>query len=194
MIKLLYFQFILSIKNTLYILTTIILFSSCFSSSDDDYTYSSFPNPEYIPTYYENIGKIIDFKNDKGDKESLIVTNYNLETKLINQTPPYFYYDYMNIVLKDLNGSNSLRIEIKTDAHDNFSIKVANESIYAPFKDFQSIKINDTTYDKVKFFEFSSNFFDKNGSGVTFFYYDLEKGLIGFDESASLNKYRLIVN
>ena len=99
-------------KNLLFLLILLFSLFSCSSDLDENYPYNKFSNSDfdYIPTFYEEIGKIIKFKNQYNEEVKMETSLYSIQKKFYNglnfvgNTAPFKYYDelYINLLLIDI--------------------------------------------------------------------------------------------
>jgi len=172
-------------KITCFLITTILLLSCSLSSDDTPYHNFSKNDLQHIPTHYENVGKVIKFKNETGDEVSFEVSYYSLN-KLSNSGAPYYYYDVLNCGIKFLSNPsdyNKIVINIKKDYENRLKIEVGSRgnlfTYSSPFENLQTMEINNIIYDKVKIIPIRADLFED--FEIEKMVYDLKKGIIGFN-------------
>lgn len=198
-------------KKLIFLFSFLISLFSCDINLDDDPKYYRFSESDfsYIPTIYEDTGKVITFKNDLNEEIKLEVVDYNFTIEQgggIGESKPIHTYDKLKIELKvtdsDLN-CDFKRIEItkwggylitriitrtSSDPCTNFQI---TEKLEFPYE-VSNMKINNITYDKVvTTFNDLQPYFSTNYS-FNKVYFDFKKGIIGFDDTENNTEFRIV--
>ena len=182
-----------------------------FSNSDFD----------YIPTFYREKGKIIRFKNQYDEEVRFETSIYSIDKKFysglnfVGNTAPSKYYDelYINILLLDMeiegepdyycqnieitvtkkyNGDLLHQVTIPT--YDNTFCTYENRQFDTPEINIEEMEINNRIYEKVIVFDtWSNNFYSLyNNSTINKVYYDLNYGIIGFDDTENSIQFRIV--
>jgi hypothetical protein len=203
------------------ILSLLMLATSCEIKDDTAfYTFSS-KDYNYIPIVYQNVGRIITFKNQQNDEVRIEVKSYTINKKSNggwnwvggSSTELYYteqiiiwldlmdvgftdigdgYCDQLHIIIeKRSNGTTDTSLDVPTFTSHCSSSSLNSTS---PYNDLQEMIIGDITYDHVKIFETESNYLFYNESTVNKIYFDFKEGIIGFDDSENNTQYRIINN
>ena len=195
------------------ILSFTILFCllSCDINLGDEPKYYNFNDSDYnyVPTVYEEIGKVITFKNELNEEIKLEVLDYDFTIEQgggIGQTKPVHTYDKLKIELKVIDselGCDFKTIEItkwggyfitriitrtSSDPCTNFAI---TEKLEFPYE-VSNMQIENTIFDKVvTIFTDAQPYFSANNS-FNNVYFDFKNGIIGFDDYENNTEFRIV--
>ena len=207
-------------KQLIILSIAIIFLSSC--QPEDNEQYLHFNNEDYgfIPQEYEEIGKNFIFKNAQNE-EVIIQSQYYILTKKYesgngfgqpNQTESYYYDDLrielklMNVEIPDeqycdivnIHISNTfykdLYVEVTIPYYDGQFCKPNGFKQFQPYTELTQMVINGKTYFNVKTVVPNDFFTLYNGSQIDKLYYDMDHGIIGFDDTQNNKEFRLVNN
>jgi len=192
---------------------------SCSLNPEEDYPYHKFSisDFDYIPTFYNEIGKITTFRNQYNEDVRFETSLYRIEKKFSNSfnfvgnTGRSSYYDelYINILLLDMEIDEFQNyycqdIEIKiTKKYNGDLLHILSFPNYdgfcfgfvkifeTPQRNTEEVIINDKAYKKVIIFDVGSITF-YNNSTIHKVYYDLKHGIIGFDDTENDIQFRIV--
>ncbi|WP_155810412.1 hypothetical protein [Polaribacter sp. Hel_I_88] len=209
------------IIKPLLLLTSLLIIYSCnpeidifggnehfkFSSSDEIYLFKD----------YNKVGEIRQFINENNRIVNFEIERYKIEKESSGFLSPakMYYYDNLVIILKltEINSEvcNKIIISISKSKEgklgNSISIPSSTENSCGGIKfqykipepieyEINEMKIGNITYESVLTFEGKGglinylSFFEK--SEVNKVYFDLKKGIIGFDDSESNTKFRIM--
>lgn len=203
-------------------LISLIALIAC--SPKDDTKFYEFSNSDFdfLPTAYDEIGKIYTFRNQFGEEVQLEVVYYNVERESgggmsfsQGYLGEFYYYQTLLIGVRFLNADiegfpegycNTLRIKVSKTALGSLFYKVSipsyeNEyctvnlfNFSSPFEDLIQFEVNDHIFGNVKIFQAARapNFYQN--SMINKVYFDLKQGVLGFDDISNNLEYRLIVD
>jgi hypothetical protein len=201
------------------ILGISILFFSC--QENDDYPYQSFSSSDYqyIPQQYKEIGKVFTFINNQNDTVKIRPKWYDLEKKfnsswdlIVNTSQKEsYYYDELWISLEILdNGNNgdcnfisiniyktaegSLVADLSLPFYDEIGCLGSGFEEESPFQNLAEMVINDIQYSKVKVVNPNDYFTPYKDAKIDKVYYDMDNGIVGFDDTENALKFKLISN
>lgn len=196
-------------KRIFFVSFIIVAFVSCsMDFGEDEPPFYKFTNSdyEYIPTAYEEVGKVFAFKNQlNADVINLRVLDYYFEKasgggmSFTQSYSEYYYYQrlWITIGLEDLGGGgcegNSIRFSIFKNKNGSVWDKIIFPTspnpcsaallwFKSPFEDFNELTVNDVNYRKVKVITTENAFSFYDNSKIKKIYYDLKEGVIGFDD------------
>jgi len=188
------------------------------SKTEITYPYYQFTNEnyEYIPSVYNEIGKIIRFQNQFGDEIELEIVTYKITKEWYNglfnsgSSEPSHYYQLLTIELKvttdEVIGTDCdlKTIQISNWGGDFFVTRMSfknapdpcmNENstlrLEFPYETY-SMNFNSHNYNKVvTIFEDLDIFFNSKNS-FDRIYFDFKEGIIGFDDTQNNIQYRIV--
>lgn len=198
-------------KHSIWLL--LLCLTSCLrldiNPLQDHDTYEKFSESDYnfIPTKYKTTGASNVFKSENGDSVTLQNFSYQQTEEVV--TPTLFssiHYDNVYTVLKwqNLSDCNSIEISISKGSQNDLGYNLIfwsskngycggiNESFNSN-GNFQQMTISSKIYKYVTKMDFGNDLFIKtsNGKTINAAYYDLENGLIGFENTQTNIKYWL---
>ncbi|WP_299119733.1 hypothetical protein [uncultured Winogradskyella sp.] len=207
-------------KNMIFCILTLVI-CSCEINLDDDIKYYRFSKNDYkfIPTVYQDIDRIITFKNQQSEEVKIEVKGYNKNKKSnggwnwAGGASTDLYYTDQIIIWLDLMDVNfpeigdgycdqiHITIEKRSDGTTETILKIPSYSNYcsrislpslSPYIELQSMSIGNVSYDSVKVFETEENFLFYDESTIDKIYYDFNQGIIGFDDTENNIQYRIV--
>jgi len=201
-------------KKLIFLLALLFSLFSCSLDLESETPYYKFSKSDYkyIPTVYDEVGKIFTFRNQLNEEIKLEVLDYYFTKETgggIGSSESFHYYQLLTIELKvvDNNISNSncdlkkIRISnwgghyIATrfnfnNAPDPCTNGSSVEKLEFPYR-FNEMRINNVNYNKVvNIFEGSGIYFHPDYS-FNKVYFDFKEGIIGFDDLEN-NKWRIV--
>ncbi|GEM_PF-7021112 len=201
-------------KKLIFLLTLLFSLFSCSTDLESDTPHYKFSKSDYkyIPTVYDEVGKIFTFKNQLNEEVNLEVLDYNFTKETgggIGSSEPFHYYQLLTIELKVIDNitsnSNCNHKSIKisnwggdylatrfsfNNAPDPCTNGSSVEKWEFPYR-FNEMRISNVSYDKVVIlFEGSGIYFHPDYS-VNKVYFDFKEGIIGFDDLEN-NKWRIV--
>jgi hypothetical protein len=207
-------------KRLIIISIIFALIVSCHPS--DSETYYNFSKPDYqlIPEQYQEIGKTLVFKNAQNEEVKIKPLFYTLNKEFESgygfgqptQTESYYYddlwieIDLLNIEIPDEPDGYCERIHIHINKSPykglfvDLQIPTFNEPFcsaggfqeFSPFEGLTQMIIKDKTYSKVKIITANEYFTLYNDSHIDKVYYDMDNGIIGFDDTQNNKEFRLV--
>lgn len=204
------------------IFLTSIIGIMCYCEPADSEPYYKFNTSDYdfIAENYQDTDKVHVFTNDNEEEVHLKVAFYELskeyESGYIfgqpNRTDSYFYDQlWIEIELLDFNvdglpdGScdriqlhifktpDGLRTELDIPAYESPLCLQGGFKETSPYSNLSEMVINGEIFNTVKTITSENYFSFYNESQIDRVYFDLDHGLIGFDESQSNNQFRLVI-
>ncbi|MCG2420076.1 hypothetical protein K8089_13685 [Aequorivita sp. F47161] len=198
-----------------------LLLASCQPS--DSGPYYNFSNLDYqsIPEEYRDIGKIFVFKNAENDEVKIKPLYYSLKKEFESgigfgqpRGDSYYYdnlwieIDLMSIEIPDKPEGycESISININKSPYKGLYVKLliptySGQSCtgggfteFEPFEGLTQMVINNKTYNKVKIISTNNYFTLYTDSQVDKVYYDMDYGIIGFDDSQNNKEFRLVTD
>ncbi len=205
-------------KTTLTLLISIFLLASSCNKEDEPtspYYKIEGTDYDYIPTVYNDIGKVISFKNQYDDEVKFEVLGYEIEKEfsscflVSNCEGEDWYYDRLDIgiITQNCESCQGITISITKTPIDDLihrimlpgehsgNIKIFRTPSLTEY-DISSMTINEITYNNVLTFEVSGEFVDfytlYDESTIHKVYYDLNQGFIGFDDTENNLQFRIV--
>ena len=195
-------------KKIITLLFISVAIISCSLDLEDDTPFYKFSNSDYefIPTVYEEVGKVFEFENQLGSETiHLSVLDYHIEEASgggISFTQSYtenYKYQrlWITIDLDNLSdggcGENVISFSIFKNKDDSVWDKITFPTspnpcsgsllwFKSPFEDFDVLAIDNRTFRKVKVINTENAFSFYDNSEIKKIYYDMKNGIIGFDD------------
>lgn len=196
----------------------IILFSCQPSDSESYYNFKK-SDYEFIPEQYKEIGKEIKFKNAQNEEVRIKPLYYTQKKEFESghgfgqpKSESYNYDDlWIEIDLLDMEVTNApegyckriyihinkapykgLSVDLQIPAYINTFCNGGGFQEFSPFTGLTQMVINNETYSKVKIVTPNDFFTMYDGSHIDKVYYDMDKGIIGFDDTQNNKKFRLV--
>ncbi len=208
-------------KHLIFFSIAFIFLVSCQPS--DSEPYYNFTNSDYqfIPEQYQEIGRTFIFKNAQNEEVKIKPLFYTLNKKFESgygfgqptRTESYYYddlwieIDLLNIEIPDQPEGYCERIYIHINKSPykglfiDLQIPTYNEPFcggggfreFSPFENLTEMVINNKTYTKVKIVTPNDYFTLYNDSHIDKVYYDMDNGIIGFDDTQNNKEFRLVI-
>ncbi|WP_271424622.1 hypothetical protein [Aequorivita sinensis] len=208
-------------KHLIFFSIAFIFLVSCQPS--DSEPYYNFTNSDYqfIPEQYQEIGGTFIFKNAQNEEVKIKPLFYTLNKKFESgygfgqptRTESYYYddlwieIDLLNIEIPDQPEGYCERIYIHINKSPykglfiDLQIPTYNEPFcggggfweFSPFENLTEMVINNKTYTKVKIVTPNDYFTLYNDSHIDKVYYDMDNGIIGFDDTQNNKEFRLVI-
>lgn len=198
-----------------------ILFSlivSCQPSDSEAYYNFNSLDYEFIPEQYQEIGKTFIFKNAQNEEVRIKPLFYTLNKNFESgygfgqptQTESYYYDDlwiqielvdveipiesYCDRIVIRINKSpyKGLFVDLEIPTYNELGCYTGGLSEFFPFEGLTQMVINNKTYSKVKIVTTNHYFTLYNDSHIDKVYYDMDNGIIGFDDTQNNEEFRLV--
>ena len=209
-----------SILKSIFPISFIILLTSCEPADSEPYYKFSASDYGFIAENYEDTDKVHVFKNNNGSEVHLKVAFYVLskeyESGYIfgqpNRNDSYFYDQlWIEIELLDFeidglpDGScdriqllifktpEGLRTELDIPSYESPLCLLGGFKETSPYTNLSEMEIDGTIFSKVKTITSQNYFSFYNASLIDMVYFDLDHGIIGFDESQTNTQFRLVI-
>ena len=194
---------LLNMKRFLIIMTSILLFNSCELNSDDSVEYYQFTesNYQFIPTIYNDVGKVFKFKNQFNEEVLIEVESYELTKEKGGGIGTFYslhYYQSLEITLKAINEDMSIsncsysQIDFSNYNGDYFISRFWNEFKYEfPFE-ISQLTINNINYNKIITISNNNGLCFSSNYTIDTVYFDFKKGIIGFDDTENNIQFRIV--
>ncbi len=207
-------------KHLIFFSIAFILLVSCQPS--DSEPYYNFTNSDYqfIPEPYQVIGKTFIFKNAQNEEVKIKPLFYTLNKEFESgygfgqptRTESYYYddlwieIDLLNIEIPNEPDGYCERIYIHINKSPykglfvDLQIPSYNEPFcsgvgfkeFSPFEGLTQMIVNNKTYSKVKTITTNEYFTLYTNSHIDKVYYDMDDGIIGFDDTQNNKEFRLV--
>lgn len=197
-----------------------IVLVSCELSNDEPY--QAFNNSDYqlIPEQYQDTARIFTFKNAQNDIVQMKSKYYSLNKEFESgygfgqptQSDSYYYDDLwialelMDVDISNQSGDGCNEVSIHINKLGNGQILTGVSIPYyngsycfgngftevSPFENLIEMEFNGISYTKIKIIMSDDFFTFYEGSNIDKVYYDMDYGIVGFDDSENNLEFRLI--
>ncbi len=207
-------------KSIIFFFALSVVLISCQTSDNEPYQNFSDSDYQFIPENYQEIGEIITFRNEQNEEVQIKTTFYNLNKEFESgygfgqpTISDSYYYDDLWITIELLNVDttnqeisycNSIKIHIYKTGDGRLSTKLqipfydepfcigTGFSEFSPYENLIQMEITNVSYSKVKIVVPNGYFTFYNDSQIDKVYYDLDKGIVGFDDTQQNKEFRLV--
>lgn len=205
-------------KQLIILSIAIISLFSCQPEDNEQYLHFNNEDYAFIPQEYKEIGKKFIFKNAQNEEVTIQPLYYTLKKKYesgygwgqSNQTESYYYDDLwielklLNVEIPDEQYCNRVNIHISNTFYKDLHVEVTvpyydgqfckpnGFKQFQPFTELTQMVINGKTYSSVKTVVPNDFFTLYNGSQIDKLYYDMDHGIIGFDDTQNNKEFRLV--
>jgi hypothetical protein len=207
-------------KTILAILGISVMLISCEPSDNEKYQNLNNADYQFIPEQYQNIEKVFTFKNQQNDIVQIKSSYYNLTKEFESgygfgqptQTESYYYdnlwigLELMDVDVSNQNGGgcNEVSIHINKVGNGRLLTKMIipyydgsfclgnGFEEFSPFENLAEMEFNGVNYSKIKIIIPNDFFTFYEGSTIDKVYYDMDNGIVGFDDTVNDLEFRLI--
>ncbi len=207
-------------KTILGIFGIIVLLISCETSDNEPYQNFNDADYQLIPEQYQNTEKVFRFKDQQNNIIQIRSLYYNLKKEFESgygfgqptQSDSYYYdnlwigLELMDVDISNQNGGgcNEVSIHINKVGDGRLSTEMTipyydgtfclgnGFQEFSPFENLIQMEFNGVIYSKIQIIIPNDFFTFYENSTIDKVYYDMDNGIVGFDDTVNDLEFRLI--